>query len=662
MPFLFTALLALALLAPAVYAQEGGGEAPPPTGQQPPPPPPPPPPTPKLVVQPPSKAGVAIREGQGGRLLLGGVWYFRQDDSFVGEQEGWFTQRSLAGWTQVSVPHNWNASDTQLNRSSVGWYRREFRLPRTAKGVRWRLRLEGANHRSVVWLNGRELVRHVGGYFPFEVDLEGLRKGRNRLVVKVSTLRSATDLTHWRPASFNGYGSGGWWNFGGLTREVYVRPVDTVDIEQVHVLPRLRCVRCDAVVEVRMRVRNLSRRKQKVALALALGGGNGVPARRVELRPRRIDGRAWRDIGTRFEIERPRLWQPGRPSLYDLTVSAATKAERRSSYRLAFGVRRIERRRDGAVLLNGRKLQLRGASVHEDDPRAGHVSTVGQRRTFLRRLRQLGASVTRAHYPVHPALLEALDRAGILFWAQAPVYQLPNSFLDRRNVRGAAVRAVRETVRHNLNHPSILAWSIGNELGSSPSERGAISPGHAAFIKESAAGVRELDDTRLVAIDRASRIGEPLDNRALGPLDAIGVNEYFGWYNSSAPGLPASRTEDLGPFLDALHAAQPRKALFVTEFGAEATRYGAEEQKGTFEFQRRWMRDHVGVHASKPYVSASIAWILKDFRVHPDWLGGAPAEYGTPPWNNKGLVEEGGGLKPAFFEMRRLWRSTRPLR
>ena len=119
------------------------------------------------------------------------------------------------------------------------------------------MRFEGNNYRSTVWLNGRPLGSFTG-YFPFELDLTGLRRERNTLVVKVSTLRGRTDLTHWRPAPFNGYGVGGWWNSGGLLREVYVRPIDTIDVEDVTALPRLRCLRCPARVAVRAQVRNLT--------------------------------------------------------------------------------------------------------------------------------------------------------------------------------------------------------------------------------------------------------------------------------------------------------------------------------------------------------------------------------------------------------------------
>ena len=123
------------------------------------------------------------------------------------------------------------------------------------------------------------------GYFPFEVDLDGLRKGRNTLVVKVSSLRSNRDLTHWRPAAFNGYGTGGWWNFGGLLREVYVRRIDTIDIEDVHVLPRLPKVGGPAKVEVRAYLRNMTRKAREVTLT-AVGRRRALSSSRARRCPR----------------------------------------------------------------------------------------------------------------------------------------------------------------------------------------------------------------------------------------------------------------------------------------------------------------------------------------------------------------------------------------
>jgi hypothetical protein len=167
-----------------------------------------------------------------------------------------------------------------------------------------------------------------------------------------------------------------------------------------------------------------------------------------------------------------------------------------------------------------------------------------------------------------------------------------------------------------------------------------------------------------VAIDRQSRIGEPLTSEAFQYLDALGVNEYFGWYRSvieNRPDLPASTTADLSGYLDQLHAANPDLPLVITEFGAEATRSGPVEQKGTFEFQRKFVMDHLQVHASKRFVNGSIHWALRDFRVHQTWQGGAPDGYAQPPWHNKSLLEENNHRKPAFLSVARLFRRMKPM-
>jgi beta-glucuronidase len=645
-------LLALAALCPLPAHAQGGGEAPPggtPT---------PPPTAPELRVERPGGKPL-IRAGQLDRKLLGGTWYFRQDDTFVGEQEGWFAQDDLAGWTQVTVPHNWNATDTLENRPSVGWYRKEFTLPKSPKKARhfWKVRFEGNNYRTRLWLNGEE-VAFFTGYFPFEVLLENLKEGRNTLVAEVSSLRSNSDLTHWRPAAFNGYGTGGWWNFGGILREVYMRRVDTVDVEDVHVLPRLKRVGGAAKVEVRTTLRNFTKRDHDVALLLRVDG------QRIRLDPETVPALGRRRLSTTFTIKRPRLWAPRQPQLYDITVGALLGRKERSSYRTTFGVRKIDPRPGGVILLNGKRMNLRGASIHEDDMREGGALSQRTRTLLVNRLENLGATITRSHYPLHPAFIEAFDRAGIMYWVDAPVYQVPTEVWGRSGVRTLAIRAATLTVKNNVNHPSILTWALANEPSEAGPNLGTYGPALVRYIRDASHAVRELDDTRLVGLDRQSRIGEPLTTGAHQYLDVLGVNEYFGWYRSvieNRPDLPASTTADLSGYLDQLHAANPDLPLLITEFGAEATRSGPVEQKGTFEFQRKFVMDHLGIHGSKRFVNGSIHWALRDFRVHQTWQGGAPDEYAQPPWHNKSLLQENNHRKPVFAPVARLFRRAKPL-
>ena len=416
------------------------------------------------------------------------------------------------------MPHNWNARDTTLNRSSVGWYRKEFKLPKVPKDelkrTFWKVRFEGSNYRTKVWLNGRTIGGYTG-YFPFEADLDGLRKGRNTLVVKVSSVRSNRDLTHWRPAAFNGYGTGGWWNFGGLLREVYVRRIDTIDIEDVHVLPHLRKVGGPAKVEVRAYLRNMTDKAREVDLVIAADG------RRIRLAGKRIPANSPRLLTQTFTIKHPRLWEPGDPELYPLSVSVEEDGRERGEYRLRFGVRKLQTARGGVILLNGHRLNVHGASIHEDDLNEGGALSQRTRSLLVSRLRDLGATITRSHYPLHPAFLEAFDKYGILYWVDAPVYQIPNTYFNESGVRAAAKRAVSLTVRNNINHPSIMTWSLANEPAGNRSELGIFGAGLARFIKDAAAEVR-VPRRHPLRLDRppgargraADQLGLPLPRRA----------------------------------------------------------------------------------------------------------------------------------------------------
>jgi hypothetical protein len=119
---------------------------------------------------------------------------------------------------------------------------------------------------------------------------------------------------------------------------------------------------------------------------------------------------------------------------------------------------------------------------------------------------------------------------------------------------------------------------------------------------------------------------------------------------------PPTTSDELGAYLDSIHAANPTLPLMITEFGAEAARHGPRTQPGSYEFQQSYALKHLRIHASKPYVAGSIWWALRDFRVEPTWTGGAPKGWSTPPWNNKSLIEEYNARKPLYFDLRKRWR------
>ncbi|MCW3003823.1 MAG: hypothetical protein JWQ20_3121, partial [Conexibacter sp.] len=192
------------------------------------------------------------KTGASGRYLMGGQWWYRADPGGNGASQGFSSNASTAGWSAVSVPNAWNAKDYSdaSFAGGVGWYRKSFHLPSSAKRLSWIVRFESVNYRAKIYLNGRLVGKNTGAYLPFEVRLPAgvlKRGGTNLLAVRVDDRRFPTDFPP-SGLSTTGVPTGGWWNYGGLLREVYLRKIDRIDFTNVAVLPDLPCATCDAHV------------------------------------------------------------------------------------------------------------------------------------------------------------------------------------------------------------------------------------------------------------------------------------------------------------------------------------------------------------------------------------------------------------------------------
>jgi beta-glucuronidase len=302
------------------------------------------------------------------------------------------------------------------------------------------------------------------------------------------------------------------------------------------------------------------------------------------------------------------------------------------------------------MTLDGRPLNLRGASIHEQTPARGAALLPADHARQIALLRSLGATITRSHYPLSEDFLERADRAGIFVWEEVPFYQLSESAMRDPLVRQKGLDYLAAAIRRDQNHPSVIAWSIGNELPPSPGR------GQRAYIRDAVRLAHQLDPTRPVALALA---GYPTKNYipAFAPLDALGINDYFGWY--PGPLGQINNRAALGEYLDRMHAAYPHKALFITEFGAEANRDGPKDEKGTYAFQSEFMRFHLATYAKRAFLTAAINWVLQDFKVRPAWTGGNPKP--DSPWLRKGLLDENGRRKQAWSLTSRIYRRVRPL-
>lgn len=633
---LLGAVLALALLAPAAGAQGPTG----PTG------PTGPAAAPDVTSTPLARS--LYESGPSGRFLVNGTWLHRADPTDTGLGLAWQRDTATDTWTQVEVPNAWNATDESLASflGSVGWYRKDFRLPTASKLPMWIVRFESVNYRARVWLNGHPIGTHAGAYRPFELRLpRGFLKlgGVNRLTLRVDSRRTSSDFP---PAKFDTRGRplGGWWNYGGILREVYLRRVDDIDVTNADVRPDLPCASCAATVSWAVTVRNDGTRTRLVTV----GGRFG--ARRVKLGTQVVGAKKFATFRGTVRVPRPRLWSPERPYLYDaqllVTARKGKRQQKLQSYGLRLGVRSIKVS-EGRLLLNGRALNVRGVGIQEDSRARGFAIDNATRALQLGWVRELGATLIRAHYPLHPYTLEQADRLGLLVWSEVPVYQVDTDEIAKTAVRDAAVNALRSVVTDNRGHPSVVIWSIGNELSARP------GPAQASYIRTAISATRALDPTRPIALAVAASptVGCQAE---YDPLDVIGLNDYFGWY-PGANGAIADR-DVLSGFLDALRACYPRKAIMISEFGAEANRDGPIEERGTNAFQRDFIAFHLGVYATKPWLSGAVYWALQEFRVRPEWDGGNPRP--QPPIHQKGLVTLDGVRKPAFADVQASFRAT----
>lgn len=596
----------------------------------------------------PPTYGALYQDGPTDRWLLSGQWLYRSDPTDQGIADGfWRNAASTEGWAPVTIPNSFNAGDlsTASMNGSVGWYRRDFTVPAgafakyvPARFRSWIVRFESVNYRATVWLNGKPIGSHAGAYLPFEFDLKGVRAGVNRLVVRVDDRRDGSALP---PGP-----QGGWWSFGGLQREVYLRSVQRVDMSPVVVRPILSCPTCAATIQEQVSVRNVTGSPQTVSLQGRYGSA------RLNFGGHTVAPHATWVAHASIKITSPHLWAPDDPYLYKATVGASDQDGRAlQTYVTHSGIRSIAVAPTGQLLLNGRLLNLRGFSIHEQNLQTGAALDPAQLAALVAWDRELGGGIIRAHYPFNPEIEEMADRYGILLWSEVPVYQVATKFLTRPGWLTSAHAFLRQNILVNQNHPSVLLWSIGNELATPPNDA------EARYIAGAAQLAHQLDPTRPVGMAIEDWPGVSCQ-QAYAPLDVIGVNDYFGWFDSG--GGTADDRDALSPFLDTVHACYPSKALMITEFGFEGNRAGPVEERGTFAYQAATAAFHLNVFASKPYISAAMWFAMQDFAARPGWGGGDPLP--DPPFVQKGPIDiNGNPREPLFGTLQSIYTHTQQI-
>jgi hypothetical protein len=571
--------------------------------------------------------------GPDGRSALDGPWIERADPSARGEALGW--SRGTFSGDAVRVPYSPNArtvrgaAGLRSHNGSVGWFRTTFTV---AAAGEYAIRFESVNHHATVWVDGRRIERHTGAYLPFDVPLR-LAAGEHTLVVRADW-RNPTRMkaTGWHRT---------WFNFGGINREVTIRPLGASELDGPRIVTRLNGGGATVTVSVGVRNRASAR---TVVVRGELGG------RLLRFPAVRLASGERRTVRVVARVESPDLWAPGHPALSELHVEVAGEA----GWTEQVGLREL-RWSGGRLRLNGTPLRLQGASLQEDARGRGDALRPADMDALVGRLKAIGANATRAQHPLNPALLERLDAAGILVWQEIGPVDAPGNWTsDTSSERRRALARDRTTVRQLAIHPSVMAWSLGNEVA-----RNGHTGGQAQYIDTAARMLHELDPARPVAVDVWGS-ALPFDSSGLlyRHIDLIGVTLYEGWYQR--PGEPASRIRpNLRRRLAKIHRIFAARPLVVTEFGAEANALNPRGRPGSASYQARVLDRSIRTFNADRPLDGWLVWAIQDFAVIPTFQGGSirrilPRLRLVAGVNQKGLFTYTGAAKPSVAVVRSL--------
>ncbi len=557
-------------------------------------------PDPPLVAAP-HGGEPAIHAGPGDRVLLDGLWRFKRDLADRGLRRGY--QNGHFKGVLVRPPYVPDATKIKGRRSittfrgMVGWYRTNFQVNEPG---RYAIGFESINHKAQVWLNGRRIATHTGEYLPFEarVDLEPGR--RNRLVVRADW-RSPTRMKRdgWHRL---------WFNFGGINREVTLRKVGASELSYPQMQTRLQDGA--ALVSFQVHVRNHAADRE-----LAPRGTLTRDGRKVDLvfGPDSIRQGETKILSATARVDDPVLWAPGSPRLWDLDLEIPGEAK----YRARVGLREV-RAAGPQLLLNGRPIRLRGASIHEDVYGRGDALLPADHDDMVRSLRRLNANATRSQHPIHPALLERLDAAGIMIWQGVGPTDAPGAWTSRGpRRRRVAEDRVRTTLRQAQLHPSIITWNLANEIAGNGHPTGQIP-----YVDDMAAELKRKDPGRPIALDIWGAHPPRRTSRIYDNVDMIGWTNYIGWYESTYASDAQLRNE-IRSRLAQIRDVFPDKIIAVTEFGAEGNRTNPTNEPGGLRFQSALLDLHLSTYESIPNIAGALVWNLRDFAVAPSFAGGS---------------------------------------
>ena len=498
----------------------------------------------------------------------------------------------------------------------TGWYRKHFELPLAEQGKRVAVRFDGVYMNADFWINGRHLGNHPYGYTGFEFDLTPHLKPAGQENVIAVRVRNEGKNSRWYSGS-------------GIYRHTWLTVTDSIHVPTWGVFVTTPEVSKEkAVVKITSEVRNDTDADTDVVVHARVLNSNGEPVQASAMNVR-LSAKETRAVEQLLQVRSPKLWSLDSPELYaaEIGIVAAGKMLDRTSIR--FGIRKIEVDAVNGFRLNGQTIKLKGGNLHHDNGPLGSVAIdrAEERRVELMKANGFNA-IRTAHNPPSPAFLDACDRLGVLVVDEAfDCWTVGKNGQDYSvYFKEWAERDIASMVRRDRNHPSVVMWSIGNEI---PDQFRAEST--AKMLRES---VLRDDPTRPINQAICSDWGEVIRNWdtrsdiAFRHLDVGGYNY-----------LPEKYESD--------HARNPQRVILGTES------------------YPRGFYDYWSLVEKHPYVIGDFVWTAMDYfgesGIGQAVPSTAPESFLMPwPWYNAwcGDIDVCGFKKPQSYYRDVVWRRS----
>lgn len=529
-------------------------------------------------------------------------------------------------WNWVNLPHSWNALDGQDGGNDyfrgTGYYAKTLDRMDLPEADRYYLEVQGANSSADLYLNGKHLTHHDGGYSTFRVEITESLQRENLFAVTVNN--EANDHVYPQVADFTFY--------GGLYRDVRIVCVkdshfglDFHGASGLKVTPALDGKIAEVAVETWV-----SNYKDNQILKYTIIDREGVE----------VVSSFSRETHVTLTMPEVHLWHGRKdPYLYTLKAELLQGSETVDTVSSRFGCRTFEIDAERGFILNGEEYPLRGVSRHQDRWGIGNALLPEHHVEDMDLICEVGATTIRlAHYQHDQYFYDLCDERGMVVWAEIPYISqhMPNG-------RENTVSQMKELIAQCYNHPSIVVWGLSNEITMKGDSDPDLLENHRILNDL----CHEMDKTRPTVIAAVSPC--PMDSPYIRIPDVVSYNHYFGWYGGD--------TSMNGPWFDKFHEMHPHIPIGCSEYGCEGLNWHTSDPvQGDYteEYQAFYHEELIKQFDERKYLWATHVWNMFDFGAD------ARSEGGENGQNHKGLVTFDRKYKKDAFYAYKAWLSHEP--